>query len=126
MVGIVLAFMANESIICTFAIFPPAVHTARMLNTILCIPLIHFVVKHYKDQLEVMKLNKEIYHKTTLMQSPLRNSVLIECFINCLHLPAGPEIVYELKAVNYPYQMALDYYFTVTNFFLIQKRSLCS
>ena len=117
MVGVLVTYMANEDIITTFKIFPPAVHTARMINTAFCIPFIYFVVIHYKAVLEVMKLKKQIYHKTTLMQSPLKKAVIIECIFNCIHQPPGPEIILDLKAVNYDYQMAVDYYFIILMFF---------
>lgn len=93
MVGVFVTYMANEGIITTFAIFPPAVHTARMINSAFCIPYIYFVVLHYRAILEVMKLKKQIYHKTPLMQSPLKKAVIIEAIFNCIHLPPGPEVI---------------------------------
>ena len=73
MIGIFFTYAANSKIIVTFKIFQSGVHAMRNVTTLSCIFLLYLVKSHYTLKLEIMKLKKLIYHKTTLWQSSLRN-----------------------------------------------------
>ncbi len=51
------------------------------------IPLFWLIWKHYSYRLAEMKIRKEAYHKTTLLQSSLLRPMIMECCLNALHMP---------------------------------------
>jgi hypothetical protein len=85
----------------------------RAYCTTTIIPLLWLVWKHYTYRLAEMKLRKEAYHKTTLLKSSLLRPLLIEWFLNCLHIPPLTKWTFSMTILDTKVQYSTDTFIAI-------------
>jgi hypothetical protein len=111
--GLICAFYGDESIDIENKYVPPITETLRLTNLILMPFQLFFCYMHYHYSLEIDKIQKKIYYKTTLIGSNLFRKFLIESVANIIHMPPIMNIFLTNEIRRESYIIPIDNYMSV-------------
>ena len=111
--GLAFQFLQDFMIDSIHRTVPALSQSMRIANTISVPALIYFIYKHYSFRLIEMKLLKEEYYKTPLINSPLLRPMILEIIINVIHSPPGLLVFFEMVLLDQKITYSLDSFISI-------------
>lgn len=120
--GLICAFYGDNIIDIDNQYVPPMTETLRLSNFCMLPFLIFFCYMHYHYTLDIMKIQKKCYYKTTVRTSQYIRKFMIEIFFNIVIMPPNLNIFIDSKIRSDNYIIPLDNYFSV---FMMARLYIC-
>lgn len=108
--GLFFGYLAGEFLDLETETVPDISQVFRTINLGSTAFLLFFVWTHYSISLDILKVKKFVYYKTTIFTSPLATKFYVECFVNVIHMPPGPFLAFGSVTNGVEYKIPADSY----------------